>query len=177
MATHRMPNFPPRRIRKFWNNVEKKAESECWEWIGSRDSKGYGKFFSCEDGSHKLLIAHRIAYFLVNGVDPGDAFVCHSCDNPPCCNPKHLWLGTMKDNVADMCKKNRQGRACSTLSDNDVFMIRELWYSRMFTQGEIGFMYKITKPAVCKIVNRNAFKHIPMPIGEPPKHGCRWGGV
>lgn len=176
MATYRMPTFPPRRIRKFWNNVEKKSPNECWEWIGATDSKGYGKFFSCEDGSHKLLISHRIAYFLANGVDPGDEVVCHSCDNPLCCNPAHLWLGTHQDNIDDMCRKGRQGRAASTLSDNDVFMMREFWYSRMFTQSEIGTMYGLTKPAVCNIVNGNTFKNVPMPPGEPPKHGHRWRG-
>jgi hypothetical protein len=85
-------------ITRFWDNVNVGSDDECWEWQGSRTEAGYGLMWY--DG--KLRYAHRIAIDL-----EGDLFACHKCDNPPCVNPNHLFVGTQKDNVQDMLSKGR----------------------------------------------------------------------
>lgn len=76
---------------------------ECWDFIGARSKDGYGRILF--EGENSL--AHRVSYTLFNGEIEVGSYVLHSCDNPPCVNPKHLFLGTQHDNMADMFKKKR----------------------------------------------------------------------
>lgn len=80
--------------------------SECWEWSGSRDRKGYG----FGDGGR----AHRLAWEWENGPVPAGLMVLHRCDNPPCCNPKHLFVGTALDNARDALAKGHHHNAGKT---------------------------------------------------------------
>ncbi len=95
--------FPKHRLDEFWNNVLIGEPSECWPWLASEGSTGYGQFgIDC-----KPWIASRIAYYSQYGIDPMEHEVCHRCDNPPCCNPFHLFLGTHSDNMQDCSRKGR----------------------------------------------------------------------
>ncbi len=89
----------------FWSRVDRREPDECWPWLGARRGRmGYGLF----GFKHRRAVpAHRMAYLLSKGDIPKGMFVCHSCDNPPCCNPAHLWLGTHADNMADRHAKGR----------------------------------------------------------------------
>lgn len=92
----------------FWQKVDKKSDDECWEWLASKNNKGYGQF-----RNNKNTMAHRYSWELHNGeipkIDdyPYTMSVCHSCDNPGCVNPNHLFLGTAKDNAIDRDLKGR----------------------------------------------------------------------
>ena len=87
------------------------TESGCWEFNGWRNKKGYGYIGSENDrfanGKLKLVLAHRASYLVFKGDIPEKKLVCHTCDNPPCFNPDHLFVGTHKDNFRDMWNKGR----------------------------------------------------------------------
>lgn len=91
---------------RFWSKVDKSAGPDaCWPWTGHRNVKGYGRF---NKGDRRLAVASRWVWEQSHGPVPEEMFVCHHCDNPPCCNPAHLFLGTRLDNAADMVRKGRQ---------------------------------------------------------------------
>lgn len=90
---------------RFWCRVDKSGgEDACWPWLGPRFGGGYGQVYFHGRGQG----AHRVAHLLGNGGLDSTLKVLHHCDNPPCCNPKHLFVGTAKDNSTDMVAKGRQ---------------------------------------------------------------------
>ena len=91
-------------IDRFIRKFEIDHETECWNWIAGIDGEGYGSFWLYG----KNRSAHRVAYQISVGQIPEDMYICHSCDNPLCVNPDHLWLGTQAENLQDMRDKGRQ---------------------------------------------------------------------
>lgn len=93
----------------FWAKVDVQGEDDCWEWQGSRtDKNGYGLFSL----SSSTMRAHRVAWELWNAEPiPEGMSACHSCDNPPCVNPEHIWLGTSADNNRDRDAKGRHANS------------------------------------------------------------------
>ena len=89
---------------RFWTKVERRADGECWPWTARCDDAGYGSF----KVARRLVKAHRIAWELTHGMIGDGLHVCHHCDNPPCCNPAHLFVGTRSDNMRDMAAKGRK---------------------------------------------------------------------
>jgi hypothetical protein len=100
-------------VREKYTLVERldrrtvEMDNGCWEWCGYRGPQGYGQIGN-EAGRPES--AHRVSYRLRVGPIPPGVFVCHRCDNPPCVNPDHLFLGTPGDNVRDMLSKGREAR-------------------------------------------------------------------
>lgn len=80
--------------------------SSCWIWKGRKRKTGYGRFFT----KGREVLAHRVAYLIAFGRDPGAMHVCHRCDNPSCVRPDHLFLGTTQDNSRDRLIKGRSHR-------------------------------------------------------------------
>lgn len=89
---------------RFWSKVDKTEATGCWPWLGAKDQHGYGNF----KVGRQVTKAHRVAFALHSGVWPDALMVCHSCDNPQCCNPDHLWTGTNQDNQIDCNNKDRR---------------------------------------------------------------------
>src|SRR5690348_15008358 len=115
----------PRLIQaRFLSKLIQGPVNECWEWPGLRNQRGYGKFW---DG-FKMEYAHRMSYMIFIGPIPEGHDICHRCDNPPCANPHHLFVGDRRENMHDMKKKGRsapgQGRWNAKLDADKVRAIR-----------------------------------------------------
>lgn len=89
-------------LRRFHERVDRRGPGECWEWTHLRNPDGYGLISM---GKQRFL-AHRLALDL-DGRPPGDLYALHRCDNPPCCNPAHLYVGTLAENNADAKARGR----------------------------------------------------------------------
>lgn len=107
-------------IARFWGRVTIGHDFECWPWRGQMGPKGYGRF--------RGERAHRVAYGLIKGEIPPDLLIRHSCDNPTCCNPSHLLVGTHQDNSNDAVERGRTLRGAShpktKINDEQVAYIR-----------------------------------------------------
>lgn len=104
--------------------MQENIATECWEWIGNRHSSGYGTLML--DG--RIVRAHRLSYEVFSGESAKGRMVCHECDNPPCINPRHLWLGSHQENIDDASQKFRmhfgESHGLAKLTDEKVREIR-----------------------------------------------------
>lgn len=153
-----MPREPLTDV-EFWGRVLRGSTDQCWPWDGSRTGLGYGR---CKFHG-KQTLTHRIAFYLIHNWWP--KVVCHSCDNPPCCNPKHLIAGTHRSNSADMVRKGRSFKPKNELHPNcklsnaDVLAIRKL--AAKFTYRELGKKFSVTESTVGAIVRNEKRKSVP----------------
>lgn len=147
---------------RFWARVDRSGgDNACWLWRGYRHRNGHGQL-KITAISKAPLFAHRLAYQLVHRVNVAQFVVRHMCDNPPCVNPKHLELGTQKENMRDMKLRNRaafgerNGRAIVT--EIDVKRIREMPIDR--TNRAIAKEFGLSDAAVRSIRKRITWKHV-----------------
>lgn len=150
------------RFEWFMDKVSLNTVSGCWEWIGARDGNGYGRFGRDGGGS---MLSHRFSYSSFIGEVSPELDVCHSCDNPRCVNPYHLFLGTAKDNVADAVMKGRQAAPPihsgenhhkAKLKDDEVYMLLELHSTGIHSQRQLAKMFCISQPQVGRIVRKES---------------------
>ncbi len=158
-------------VERFWKRVDKKTDAECWPWKGPRNKDGYGIVAV----SASAMAAHRVAFELVNGIVGNGYNVCilHSCDNPPCCNPKHLFNGTRKDNVADMVQKGRMAGAKGTRNCKVVLtetQVMEIFNDSDNTNVELGLIYDVAPTTISAIRNQRNWKFL---TGHLPKRRRR----
>lgn len=133
---------------RFESRIELNKETGCWEWRGSLKTREYGTFVL----NGKTYMAHRFAFEVRTGIDPGDKFVLHKCDNRPCVNPDHLFLGTQKDNIHDCMKKRRRPVSCSNkFNYGTANLIRDLWKTSGMSFAEIGRIYGTQRQAIRRI--------------------------
>jgi hypothetical protein len=149
---------------RFWKKVDKKSDDECWEWVGAKNKQGYGKigYFG------GFIATHRYSWLLHNGSIPDGLWVLHTCDNPPCCNPKHLFLGNHQDNMDDRQRKGRQPHTChigsknphAKLNEQKVRTLREMYASGKYTQLELSNIFGIAWKYVSEITRNNFWKNV-----------------
>lgn len=152
-------------LRRFWEKVDQRGVGDCWPWLGGLGNGGYGKLKL--EGTRVDKGAHVIAFELANGPVLEGPFVCHHCDNPPCCNPDHLFAGTCGDNVRDASKKGRLCHSRATGSDNgnavltesDVIEIMGLIVSGD-TNTSIGRRFGVTHSMISRIKLGLSWTHV-----------------
>ena len=148
----------------FWSKVDITEANKCWEWQAAKNSKGYGNVRINNVYYH----AHRVAWILTNFTPPPGYTVMHICDNPSCCNPSHLVLGTTQANNCDKLIKNRgKGPANpkageenhnSKLTSADVAMIRKLYPEK--NQYQLAEQFNVTQSTIGAIVRRKTWRHV-----------------
>jgi hypothetical protein len=128
---------------------------DCRVWWGPVNHNKYGLI----GVGRGRVSTHRLAWAFSFGAIPDGSMVLHRCDNPPCCNPKHLFLGTHQDNVDDMVRKNRHRVANPSLSVLNADMVRAI---RVDTRSDIELSaeYGVTRSAIWKARNRFWWKHV-----------------
>ena len=134
-------------FERLYNKVEK--TDGCWFFRGAITSQGYGYLII----NYRMKQAHRVAWELENGKIPDGLYVLHKCDNPICVNPSHLFIGTQKDNILDMCKK---GRSCAKLTKKQIIEI----IKDDRPQRKIAKEYGVCKSEIGCIKRREVWKHI-----------------
>lgn len=137
------------------------VDSGCWEWNYARSTYGYGVI---PRGSRKLKGAHRAAYIAAKGEIPNGMVVMHKCDNPPCCNPDHLVIGTHAENQYDKVSKGRHAigeqNGRSKLNENIVYMLKKMSSRSDFSTAEWAKFYGVDKRTISLIVEGKTWKHV-----------------
>jgi hypothetical protein len=176
---NKIPDLNAFDVTRFWLYVDRKGPDDCWEWQGgTRLSNGttpYGRFKACG----VFHGAHRIAYYLQHCMDPGEQIVCHSCDNPLCCNGSHLFTGTHLDNARDRDRKGRGHQSVfpgyrtrpenfargsrvkgSKLLAEQVREIRRLYATGQYTVVELGKQFGVSHNTICAITAFKTWAHL-----------------
>jgi hypothetical protein len=152
-------------LDRFWSKVDRRGPDDCWEWTGARAAKGYGRMATHTKGRQAAIGAHRFSYLIHFGPIPPGLFACHTCDNPPCVNPAHLWAGTVQENADDMMAKGRWRpgvhppqpyRPHGKLSAR-VGAIRTEYFAGD-TQVQLAERYHVSQVSVSKIVRGETYR-------------------
>lgn len=159
---HESPRMIPDILTKrFAEKYEIDSSSGCWNWTASTAGKGYGQIKI--PGQRRQIYAHRLSYLIHNGEIPEGLVVCHTCDNPRCVNPNHLFVGTIRDNLIDMKNKDRHLRGerntQSKLTESDVIKMYQMRFAGKSTYA-IADTFGVGQMTVWRIVNGKRWKHV-----------------
>lgn len=163
---------------RYADRIARAGDNDCWIWTGARASRGYGHTHL----NNEHVYAHRAAYEWAHGIGSADGMIVrHQCDNPPCCNPAHLLVGTQSDNMQDMIRRGRgnpsKGGAIWTakLTEADVLEARRLAASG-WPIARIREVFPINHGALTLAVTGRTWKHLPAAVPNPVKAKPK-GGV
>ena len=146
----------------FWSRVARSNSESCWEWQGGKTPDGYGK----AGHKHRNYLAHRLAWELTFGPIPEGLQVLHRCDNPPCCNPAHLFLGTHADNMRDMAAKSRRDshgekNNRAKLTVKQVLEIRERYIPDGSRNSVLAAEYGVCAATIGNVGKRETWRSVP----------------
>lgn len=148
---------------RFQRYIGPTTERGCVLWTGTTNADGYGLIGSGTQKG-KNILAHRLAYEFANGPVPEALSVLHSCDNPPCINPAHLFLGTTAVNCADMIAKDRHIRGqrshFAKLTDEIVLAMRAQYAQGGISRRELAKRFGTSVKTVDTVIRRDTWKHI-----------------
>ena len=149
-----------RSLNRFWSKVNIKGTNDCWIWLGAKHLNNYGAFSS----NHVIYLAHRFAYEISKYPIPKGKWVLHTCDNPSCVNPNHLFLGNCQLNHDDMVSKKRstvgEKNPSAKLSLEQVKEIKHLYLSSKITQKVLADRYLIHPQQVFNIIHNISWKGV-----------------
>jgi hypothetical protein len=155
-----LPIWEAQDIERFLSKINKQGDTDCWEWMGCK-REGYGRF-RVGGRKGKLYVATRLMWRLVYGTDPIGQLILHTCDNPSCCNPKHLFIGSDADNNRDKEAKGRGKHpigietGLSKLTDSQVIKI----YQSINSNRELAKQYGVSDVAISCIKTGKTWQHV-----------------
>jgi hypothetical protein len=165
VRTGRPLGRPPRPHKtpedRFLSRMPPRQAGVCWIWPGGRDKDGYG-FISVRAPKSTTHKTHRLSYEIFTGLVPEGLCVCHYCDNPPCCNPDHLWLGTKRDNNQDRSLKGRtvtrnssgENNPRAILTKEDVLFLRGVGKPKKREGWEaLSKLFGVSESSIRKVLN------------------------
>ena len=142
--------------KRFWDKVKK--GDNCWEWLGAKARGNYGDF----KVNKKNILAHRFSYQINKGKISKGLYILHTCDNPSCVNPEHLWQGTQLENMRDCHNKGRGARGKKIwnykLKKVQVNEIRKKYNKGKITQRELAKQYNVDSSHISNIINKKRRK-------------------
>lgn len=141
---------------RLMDAIEVDPDTDCWNWQGTRQWSGHGEIHY----EGKTSRAHRVSYRAFKGEIPDGMAVCHSCDNPACINPDHLWLGSQAENLADMREKGRgtEGQTHPNAKLTEA-AVREIRASKE-TSHALGRKYGVSHSLIVNVRQRKAWRHV-----------------
>lgn len=157
-----IPIFSNSDIKRFWDKVKISDEKNCWPWQASLDTNKYGNFRI----NRHIYKPHRLAWHLTNGSIPDKLYVLHHCDNPCCCNPSHLFLGTAKDNARDRDEKHRgyipigENNHNAKFTNEDIVEIRRIYATGKSSHRKLARLYSVDHSTIGWIVSGKSWKHV-----------------
>lgn len=153
-----MTDYTPDAVIRFWSKIEiPENPNACWIWTGTHYPSGYGILAI----DRKNIRVHRMMWEIANQQTiPKNMCICHTCDVPDCCNPRHLFLGTTQENTQDKVNKGRQARTrgeasgkSAKLTAVQVEQIRQRYSVGGIYQHELAAIYGVNQQQISRIVN------------------------
>ncbi len=171
--THPLAPYAPDLVARFWSKVDIRETDECWPFLGSCHHRdGYGRFHPGGGKAGRRMQAHRFACIVADGPLDDGSSVRHTCDNPPCCNPKHLLPGTHADNMRDKKVRNRLPDQTGDRAPNRKLtaeQVREIKASGWTSTAYLADKFGVSKLAVTDVMKGKTWKATPAVAGLPAR--------